>query len=71
MADVIRVAIARPAASSLAELIRKPVDNLSEDCAICPSESLSEFCAITAFKFVLITGMMIPQVDEFTAYKFI
>jgi hypothetical protein len=61
IADVIRVAIAKPAASSLAEFIRRPVDSRSIDCVLCVSEALAAFCAINALKFVLMTGMVIPQ----------
>jgi hypothetical protein len=61
IAEVIRVAIAKPAASSFAEFIRNPVDRRSIDCELCNSEALAAFCANKALKFVLMTGMVIPQ----------
>ena len=57
MLDVIRVLMARPAASSLAELIRIPEDKRSMAVVWFKAEVRKEFCAATALKFVLITDM--------------
>jgi hypothetical protein len=61
IAEVVRVAIAKPAASSLAEFIRRPVESRSIDFALCNSEALAAFCAINALKFVLMADTVTPQ----------
>jgi hypothetical protein len=57
MLAVIRVLIARPAASSLAELMRMPEDKRSIAVVWFKAEVRKEFCAATALKFVLMTVM--------------
>jgi hypothetical protein len=57
MLAVIRVLMARPAASSLAELIRMPEDRRSMAVVWFKAEVRREFCAAIALKFVLITVM--------------
>jgi hypothetical protein len=53
--EVIRVEIARPAASSFAELMRRPVDRRSIEVAIARSLVPIAFRAIVAPMFVFIT----------------
>jgi hypothetical protein len=52
--------MARPAASSLAELIRIPEDKRSMAVVWFKAEVRKEFCAATALKFVLMTDMENP-----------
>ena len=58
--DVIREAIANPAASSEALLIRCPVDSLSIAVFIARVFFTKAFCATDAFTFVLTTATLIP-----------
>ena len=53
--------IAKPAASSFAELIRLPVDSRSIAVDIILSFDFNAFCVSSAFAFVLITVILPPQ----------
>jgi hypothetical protein len=57
MLDVMRVLMARPAASSLAELMRMPLDRRSMAVVWFKADVRKEFCAAMALKFVLMTDM--------------
>jgi hypothetical protein len=57
MLAVIRVLMARPAASSLAELMRMPVDKRSMEVEESTAERRKEACADSALMLVLITDM--------------
>jgi hypothetical protein len=57
MLAVMRVLMARPAASSLAELMRMPVDKRSMEVEESRADRRSEDCADKALIFVLITDM--------------
>jgi hypothetical protein len=57
MLAVIRVLMARPAASSLAELMRMPVDKRSMEVEESTAERRNEDCADSALMLVLITDM--------------
>jgi hypothetical protein len=56
--EVIRVLIANPAASSLAELIFLPVDKRSMAWVMLRLLERIDSCAANAFTFVLITDML-------------
>jgi hypothetical protein len=57
MLAVIRVLMARPAASSLAELMRTPLERRSMAVVWLKADVRKEFCAAIALKFVLMTDM--------------
>jgi hypothetical protein len=57
MLAVMRVLMARPAASSLAELMRMPVDKRSMEVEESMAVRRKELCAASALIFVLITDM--------------
>jgi hypothetical protein len=57
MLAVMRVLMARPAASSLAELMRMPVDKRSMEVEESMAVRRKELCAASALMFVLITDM--------------
>jgi hypothetical protein len=52
-----RVLMARPAASSFAELMRMPLDKRSMAVVWDKAEVRKEFCAATALRLVLMTDM--------------
>jgi hypothetical protein len=54
-----RVAIARPAASSPAVLIRLPVDSCAIAFDIAPSVRFKADCENSAFTFVFMTAMLV------------
>jgi hypothetical protein len=65
--EVIFDDIARPAASSFAELIRKPVDNRSIVELMLRSLRVIEFAAMFADMFVLIVAIVLtPQLGQIT-----
>jgi hypothetical protein len=64
--DVIRVSIASPAASSLAELILLPVDKRSMVRSIARSFVFIELAVTVAAVFVLITVMFLSSKNSFS-----